>query len=455
MKQFILFICLLAISCPVIAEDPTQIMLTNYLQKVSDKRGLLSNETFISSMFQSFRNYHPRRYQAPNNETVHYQIFQNRLKTAVENNIQPNLTFTRGLNQYSDWTPSELQVLRGNRPPPSIARANYDRMTFSRTQQSRGSRKRKHPPPTSTTTSTRAPIFTSTTTSTLAPIPTSTTTSTRTPIFTSTTTSTLAPIPTSTTTPTSTPGTFDYTTQVSALNKNVSIIRPIRDQGYCGSCYAFAIIALFEAQYAFHYGQAVNMSDQQIVDCSTGDYGCIGGYFDTSFAYVQNYNWYLDSALSYPYKAVASTCAAKTTNGWSVGNLVYRHLTPKNASAMQEALVTFGPLWVSLYVGSDCSGTAKAKCPVDPTVAGNIMHAFQSYTGGIFQVNGCITSAANNNHAMVIVGYGHDPVTNLDYWKLRNSWGIGWGENGYVRIQRGNNMCNIESDAFLIAKPAA
>ncbi|CAF3597642.1 unnamed protein product [Rotaria sp. Silwood1] len=402
MKQFILSICLLlAISYPTIARDPSQTMLMNYLARVSDKRALLSNETFYRTMFQSFRNDHPRQYQAPDNETTHYQIFQNRLKEAVESNIESNLTFTVGLNKFSDWKPKDLQILRGNRPPASAVRTNYGMVAFSRTPRGRASKKYNN----------------------------------QTPV-----------IP---------PATFDYTTEVSKLNTSVSIIRPVRDQGYCGSCYAFAIITLFEAQYAFHFGQAVNMSDQQIVDCSTGDYGCVGGYFDTSFAYVQSYAWYLNSATDYPYKAVASTCSAKKTGGWSVDTSVYRHLTPGNASAMQEALLAFGPLWVSLYVGSDCSGTPKSKCPVDSNAASRIMHAFQSYTGGIFKIDGCVTSADNNNHAMVIVGYGHDPNLGLDYWKLRNSWSSGWGEDGYVRIQRGVNMCNVESDAFFIAKPAS
>jgi C1A family cysteine protease len=70
-------------------------------------------------------------------------------------------------------------------------------------------------------------------------------------------------------------------------------------------------------------------------------------------------------------------------------------------------------------------------------------------------MNGCVTASYNNNHAMVIVGFGHDPVTQLDYWKVRNSWGEEWGEDGYIRIQRGVNMCNVESDAYFLAKPVS
>ena len=215
------------------------------------------------------------------------------------------------------------------------------------------------------------------------------------------------------------------------------------------------MITLVEAQYAFHYGQAVNMSDQQIVDCSTGDFGCIGGYFDTSFNYLKSYDWYVNSAANYPYGAAQSNCSATKTGGWALGNLTYRHLPAGNATAMQDALVTFGPLWISLYIGSDCSGQSASSCPVKPAAAKKIMNTFQSYTGGVFQANNCVTSDENNNHAMVVVGYGYDATLKLDYWKLRNSWGEEWGEDGYIRIRRGVNMCNVESDAFILAKPVA
>ncbi|CAF3312455.1 unnamed protein product [Rotaria socialis] len=321
-------------------------------------------------MFQSFRHHHPRQYPAPGNETTHYQIFRERFTDVVTNNLQTSPTFTVGINKFSDWAPYELEVLRSNRPPSSTARTKLIAMHSFGTQQTSSSSKRTNAPTSTTST------------------------------------------------------TFDYTTRVSALNSSTHIIGPLRDQGQCGSCYGFAIIALFEAQYAFHYGLPVNMSDQQIVDCSTHDYGCIGGYFDTSFDYVKSYDWYIDSNLTYPYKGVASTCSAKKSGGYSIGNLIYRHLTQGNASAMQDTLVNYSPLWMSLF---------------EPNAANKIMTTFQSYTDDIFQASGCTTSANNNNHAMVI----------------GDSWGDEWGENSYVRIARGVNMCNVESDAFLTAKPAS
>ena len=378
--------------------DRVQVAFEHHLLRTPNKSGLASNETFTQQMFASFCDAHPRFHRSKHERTQRFQMFQEKLGEVLATTQEINRTFTVGLNKFSDWTPSELEILRGAKPPSAPVRAMFVTMNAVQSQSGSASTKQK-----------TAAV----------------------------------------------PATFDYTTRVSTVNPNTTIVRPVRDQGQCGSCYAFAMITLVEAQYALQYGKAVNMSEQQIIDCSTGDFGCTGGYFDTSFAYLKSYNWYLDSALSYPYAAVASNCSAKKTNGWSVGDLVYRHVPTKNASAMQHALVTFGPLWVSLYIGSDCSGKAASSCPVKPSAAKTIMNSFQSYTGGIFQASGCVTSADNNNHAMVIVGYGYDPVTKLNYWKARNSWGDGWGEDGYVRFRRDVNMCNIESDAFFLAKPAS
>jgi hypothetical protein len=401
MRQFTLLICLvLAISCPITArKDKTQKTLEHYLAREPNRLGLISNETFIRSMFDLFRNQHPSRLQASDNDTKRYQAFQGRLIDAVKSDNKTNRTFTVGLNQFSDWTIPELVILRGNLPPSTARRSSFITMgAFSgETAKTSG-----------TKTSSAASA-----------------------------------------------ATFDYTARVSAVNPSIPIIGPVKDQGQCGSCYAFAFITLLEAQSAFQNGQSVSMSEQQIVDCSPEDSGCDGGYMDSSFNYIQSYNWYVDSESTYPYVAVANNCSATTTGGWSTGTLVYRNLPSGNVTAMEQALINYGPLWISLYVGSDCSGSAASSCPVTPQAASEIMNTFQGYTSGIFQASGCTTSVDNNNHAMAIVGYGYDSVLKLNYWKVRNSWGDEWGEDGYVRILQGVNMCNVESDAYFVAKPVS
>jgi C1A family cysteine protease len=110
---------------------------------------------------------------------------------------------------------------------------------------------------------------------------------------------------------------------------------------------------------------------------------------------------------------------------------------------MQQALINYGPLWVSFFAGDQTNTTYKL-----------ISKIFNSYTSGIFQPEGCPTSSYTANHAVVIVGYAVDATTNISYWKVRNSWGSKWGESGYFRIRRGVNMCGIESDVFYIGTPA-
>jgi hypothetical protein len=185
------------------------------------------------------------------------------------------------------------------------------------------------------------------------------------------------------------------------------------------------------------------LSEQQIVDCSIWDAGCNGGYFTNTFWYLKNNTWQVNSGLSYPYKAKAAKCAFKSTGGGGVkfGSLLYQNISG-DANAIQQALINYGPLWVSLFAGDQTTSTYKA-----------ISTIFNSYKGGVIKATGCPTSRTTSNHAVVIVGYGVDATTNLPYWKARNSWG-NWGEQGYFRIQRGVNMCGIESDGYFIAKPA-
>jgi C1A family cysteine protease len=230
-------------------------------------------------------------------------------------------------------------------------------------------------------------------------------------------------------------------------NDLLSILKvlPIKNQYNCGACYAFAFIALLEFQYAIQLKSSDSLSEQQMVDCSTNDHGCISGYFTQTFSYLQSNLWQVDGEFSYPYKAVSGKCVFKGAGGGGVrfGSLLYNMITVNNANAMEQALVNYGPLWASLFVGDTT------------TAAHNSIHTlFQSYKSGIFQPSGCPTSVTTTNHAVVIVGYGNDPTTNLPYWKVRNSWGAGWGESGYFRIQRGVSMCGIESGVFYIAKPA-
>ena len=124
----------------------------------------------------------------------------------------------------------------------------------------------------------------------------------------------------------------------------------MKNQGSCGSCYAFAFITLLEAQNAFQFTYAANLSEQQIVDCSTYDSGCGGGYFTNTFWYFSNNPslWRSNYAVSYPYKQKASTCAFKDTT--SIVLLNFQNWP------MQAFLLIAPPLCNKYWLRTDLSG---------------------------------------------------------------------------------------------------
>lgn len=217
----------------------------------------------------------------------------------------------------------------------------------------------------------------------------------------------------------------------------------MRNQGSCGSCYAFAFITLLEAQQAFYFRTISSLSEQQLVDCSTSDNGCSGGYFTNTFSYFSKNLWRSNGATAYPYKQKMNKCIFKNVGGGgpTFPPLVYQRVSANDPVSMQQALVDYGPLWVSMFAGDSTT-----------FINNLILRLFTSYSSGILQPAGCPTLLSTTNHAVVIVGYGVDDKTGIPFWKVRNSWGSRWGEQGYFRIIRGINMCGIESGAFFMAR---
>ncbi|CAF1474251.1 unnamed protein product [Adineta steineri] len=343
-----------------------------------------SNSDAIQNLFNLYKKEFNRKTQTTNEEKLRLDSFSASLNTLVDHHRQGEKAYTLGLNNHSDWTQDELTKLNGVRVPQG---------NILTTNAKAGQR----------FTTWDGKIATG---------------------------------------KTSLPTSYDYTTRV-ASGTNVPVVQPIKDQGNCGSCYTFAFISLLEFQYAVQLKASQSLSEQQMVDCSTKDNGCNGGYFTNTFTYLQNNLLQVNTESYYPYKAVKNTCIFKATGPEvKYGSLLYNTVTTNNAAAMQQALVNYGPLWVSVFAGNSSSSYKQ------------ILSGFGSYKSGIWQPSGCPTSLASTNHAVVIVGYGVDATTNIPYWKVRNSWGTSWGEAGYFRIQSGVNMCGIESGPFYIAKPA-
>jgi C1A family cysteine protease len=201
---------------------------------------------------------------------------------------------------------------------------------------------------------------------------------------------------------------------------NKGVVNPVRDQGQCGSCWAFATTANAESVWAIAKGQLLDLSEEFLVDCASGvgyyNMGCNGGNPDSAFKYMINNGQCSES--SYPYTSgvtkTAGTCQKCTSVDVKFSSC--SDVTPKDQVSLKAA-VSIGPVVVAIEADT---------------------RYFQSYSGGILDSTTCGT---NLDHAVEIVGYGTD--NGIDYWKVRNSWGSSWGEKGYVRIKKTSSTNDI------------
>jgi C1A family cysteine protease len=190
----------------------------------------------------------------------------------------------------------------------------------------------------------------------------------------------------------------------------------------CGSCYAFVTASVVESHFAIvHKTPLVKLSVQQIIDCS-GQERCRGGDLRRSLEYVQKFGG-LNSALNYPYIARNQNCRAsnRPTNIYSKIS-GYEWVKPRNEHSIADYIYHKGPVASVICVNDN----------------------FKQYTEGIFNLP---CERDNHNHVVLIVGYGVE--NGIKYWKIKNTWGTGWGEEGYFRMLRGDNHCGILKFAII------
>ena len=190
-------------------------------------------------------------------------------------------------------------------------------------------------------------------------------------------------------------------------------VTSVKDQGQCGSCWSFSSAGAMEGAHAIATGELIDISEQQLMDCSWsyGDFGCNGGLMDNAFQYAIDNGMCLETDV--PYLAKNQKCS-EMPQCETVASFSYCFDVASNNQVDLLKAVSKQP--VSIAIEADTK-------------------VFQFYKSGIIDSGDCGT---NLDHGVLIVGYGEE--NGLLYWNVKNSWGTGWGENGYVRIARSNEV---------------
>jgi cathepsin F len=202
--------------------------------------------------------------------------------------------------------------------------------------------------------------------------------------------------------------------------RDKGVVSGVKDQGKCGSCWAFSTVGNLEGVHAIKTGKLISFSEQQIVDCDHVGYdqGCEGGDMASALDYIKNTGG-IECTSDYPYNAQDNKCTFDITKIVIDLKVIHKIVNiAMDEEEMKGFLYTNGPLAVGVNA-----------------------YPLLTYVSGIIDLDTDECDPSDQNHAVTLVGYGTE--NGKDFWIVKNSWGAEWGEKGYFRIARGKGTCGI------------
>ena len=192
-------------------------------------------------------------------------------------------------------------------------------------------------------------------------------------------------------------------------------VTPVKNQGDCGSCWAFSTTGNIEGRWAIKTGDLFSLSEQELLDCDDVDYGCRGGLPYQAVAEIMRLGGLVKES-DYKYKGFPYSCSLDKSK--IVATVVGREKIGTNEGTMAYYIAANGPASVCLNA--------------------NMM---KSYKGGVAHPRRDLCDPQKLNHGVLMAGYGVED--GLPFWLIKNSWGTSWGEDGYYKIYRGDGSCGV------------